>query len=61
MKNCQICGAKNSDPNQKFCTKKCKQVKIDRNKPIYKAMLKRAEYFPCGNFGVSFDYQGNSV
>ena len=30
MINCEICGKKNSDPNQKFCTKKCKLIKSKR-------------------------------
>ena len=40
---CEICNSVNSDPNQKFCTRKCKLVKIERNKPKYKAFLSKQE------------------
>lgn len=58
MKNCKNCGAKNSDPNQNFCTRKCKDAYC---KKMSYYSLKKNKPSARIHFGVAFDYEGNEV
>jgi len=71
MKNCIKCGAVNSDPNQKFCNRKCKKAYNDHMGTHGMQTKPRSQrtYFRNPNpdnpkdfaFGVAFDYEGNSI
>jgi predicted nucleic acid-binding Zn ribbon protein len=58
MTKCKICNKINPDPNQKFCSRKCRSIQKDNNKPKYKAWLELKEYSMPR---VCFDYEGNSI